>query len=228
MSALPQLAAAFAPSLLPEMGPPGDHTGNPAALPDQSLAFIISAANLIGAKRAVEFGSGRSTAAFLDAGLTLTSIEDNQTWLADTEKAISGKPRERWSAIVRPLSTEWEGLVPFRDWAFGRDIVEPLEEADLVLIDSPHFVPFREATLINALRHARHALVILDDSRIPTVQQFCDRIARQNPKLLHRRVRVGHGLDLFAHSDSADIRSIRGPIEVAKGWRRFRIGYLKG
>jgi len=227
MRALPQLAAAFAPLLLPDSGPPGDHTGNPAALPDQSLAFIISAAKLIGAKRAVEFGSGRSTKAFLDAGLTLTSIEDSQTWLADTRRAVNGLG-ERWNAIVRSLSTEWEGLVPFRDWVFGQDIVEPLERADLVLIDSPHFVPFRERTLINALRHARHALVILDDSRIPTVQRFCDRIARQNPGLLHRRVLVGHGFDLFAHSVPADIRSIRGLIETAKGWRRFQMGYQKG
>jgi hypothetical protein len=227
MSSLRQLADAFAPPLLPESGPPGDHIGNPAALPDQSLAFIISAAKVIGAKRAVEFGSGRSTVAFLDGGLTLTSIEDSQIWLADTERAINRGHKENWSAIVRPLSTKWEGFVPFRDWTFDQDIAEQLEIADLILIDSPNFVPFRERTLINVLRHARHALVILDDSCNPTVQRFCNRIAQQNPGLLHRRVRVGHGFDLFCHRNPAYIRSKRGPIETAKAWRRFWMAYQK-
>lgn len=200
-----------------------DHQPAPAALPDISLEFLVSIAKSVGAKSVFEFGSGRSTTALLDAGLEVVSLEDKDYWMDETKKRIvRGQASHR--ALIQPLSTVWRKGVPFWDWQIEAGLAEYIKAADIVLIDSPYYPPFRESTLISALTLTTNAIIILDDTRVPTLSRFCDRIALQNPTLLHRRVQVGHFFDIFARLDRSEIEIRRSPVEWLKAWRRYLLG----
>ncbi len=191
-----------------------------AALPQPALEFLVSLAGSIGATAIFEFGSGKSTAAFLRAGLTVTCIEDSKQWMDDTLALLTEVERAKLTALVKPLLTCWCGAVPMPGWKLNDFEVERLREASLVLVDSPFIPPFREYTLWQALIQARGAVVI-DDTRIPTVARFCDRIAAANPHLFHKRVTVGHTLDVFERCTAEPIKLSRGALETLKGWRRY-------
>ena len=217
-----QLEALFEQRALLDVEQPADDPVAPAALPDVSLAFLVSLAKASGAKSVFEFGSGRSTAALLSAGLTVLSVEDSAHWMAETRKQIGTAANHR--PLVKPLSTRWWHGTPFLDWHLDAELTASLRSADIILIDSPYYPPFRESTLLSALSASSHALIVLDDTRIPTLERFCNRIAHRNPSLLHRRVRVGHCFDIFCRVDETPIDSRCGLVEVLKGWRRFLIG----
>lgn len=61
-----------------------DHPEREAALPDVSLSFLVEAARIIDATSVFEFGSGRSTEAFLEANLNVVSLEDSPKWMEET------------------------------------------------------------------------------------------------------------------------------------------------
>ncbi len=199
----------------------GDDATMPAALPDSSLDFLVKLAQTMQASTVFEFGSGRSTETFLRHGLQVTSLEDTAHWMEQTVARLTPEDRHRHTALVRSLKVRLHGGFPVKDWGVDPEIAAPLKNADLVLVDSPFYVPFRESTLWSALNHCDGAVIVLDDTRIPTLARFCDRIARANPGLLHRRVRVGHTFDLFARVDEAPLTLGLGIGDLAKGWRRF-------
>jgi len=202
---------------------PSDHPTVAAALPDESLNFLTTLAKAVDAKTILEFGSGRSTIALLTAGFSVISIEDSVFWMEETLK-VTPKSDAHHQALVKSLSMIWRNAAPFLDWRLDDELVGLIQAADMVLIDSPYYPPFRESTLLSALSMTERALVVLDDTRIPTLSRFCDRIARRNPHLMHRRVPVGHCFDVFCRLDRAPIDSHRSLPETLKAWRRFFVG----
>jgi hypothetical protein len=80
------------------------------------------------------------------------------------------------------------------DWEVSGDVEDALLAADLVLVDSPYFTPFRESTLWSSLQRCPQALIVLDDTRIPTLQRFSQRLASANPDLLYQQIKGGQGL----------------------------------
>ena len=164
--------------------PTGDDEESFAALPAAALGFLISLASSIGAKRVFEFGSGKSTAAFVGAGLEVTCLEHSEYWMNETLARIHPGRRPKLASHVVPLATCWCGGVPMQGWPLARPWGEALRAADLVLVDSPCYVPYREHTLMQALSQTR-AVVVIDDTRIPTVARFCDRLAAANSRQRH-------------------------------------------
>jgi hypothetical protein len=198
-----------------------DDPAAPAALPGPALEFLTALAREAGAATVFEFGSGRSTAALLRCGCRVTSLEDSGYWMEQTRNLLSAGEKERHTALVRPLRRRMHGAFPVMDWPVDADLAGRLRGAGLILVDSPYYAPFRESTLWSALVHGGQAVVVLDDTRIPTLARFCDRIASCNPGLLHRRVRVGHTFDVFARFPGTSPRLRHSMVEIAKGWRRF-------
>lgn len=193
-----------------------------AALPSSSLSFLLELCRKIDAKRIFEFGSGRSTQAFLSAGYRVFSLEDSPFWLSKTVEPLSGEEARLHESAVSALGTSMASGFPVLAWHIDTVIRNQLQQADLILVDSPHFTPFREETLFASLQYGPQALAVLDDTRIPTVSRFCDRLALQNPQLLHKRVTVGHGFDLFFRSDPFRPLVRRVDFyETLKGWRRY-------
>lgn len=198
-----------------------DDPDNPAALPNVSLNFLVELAGSLDAKQVFEFGSGRSTGALLRAGCSVTSLEDSDYWMQQTVAQLTKPEQARHRALVRPLRLRFCGLIPVMDWVIDAELSTRLREADLILVDSPYFTPFRESTLRSALQHGENAVVVLDDVRIPTVRKFCDSLVAANPNLLHRRVAVGHTFDVFARLKGGRLHAAHMPVEILKGWRRF-------
>jgi len=212
----------FADSYLTQQFESGYDPDAEAALPASSLGFLLELCRKIGAKRIFEFGSGRSTQRFLGAGYSVFSLEDSSFWLSKTVDSLSCDEARLHESAVSVLETRMFGGFPVLGWRIDRRLREQLSRADLILVDSPHFTPFREATLSASLQYGPQALAVLDDSRIPTVGRFCDRLAQQNPQLLHKRVTVGHGFDLFFRPDPSRPLACRsGFYDTLKGWRRY-------
>ncbi|MHA3772796.1 hypothetical protein ACXR0O_14780 [Verrucomicrobiota bacterium sgz303538] len=141
----------------------------------------------------------------------------------ETKRQIAGNLGNH-VGIVEPLSVTWHGGVPFMTWKLECGLLSQLVSANMILIDSPYYTPFRESVLLDVLNRTASTLIVLDDTRIPTLRRVCDRIAQQNPQLLHRRIEVGHTFDIFAKIDGAALRYRRSPLDIAKGWRRFVLG----
>lgn len=212
----------FDDSYLAQQFESGDDPHAEAALPACSLEFLLELCRKVGAKRIFEFGSGRSTKVFLSAGYSVFSLEDSSFWLSKTVESLSCREAKLHESAVSALETNMVGGFPVLGWRIDKKLRQELGRADLILVDSPHFTPFREATLFASLQHGPQALIVLDDTRIPTLRRFCGDIASQNPQLLHRSVAVGHGFDLF-HRVKTDLPLVRRQnlVDLVKGWRRY-------
>ena len=221
MSSETQIRSLFASPLFQRAYEAGDDPDSPAALPEPALDFLAQLAGELKAESVFEFGSGQSTKAFLRQGCAVTSLEDSDHWMEQTRNQLSAEEKGRHTALVRPLQRRMHGLIPMMDWPVDSTIAEKLGGADIILVDSPYFAPFRESTLWSALTHGRNAVVVLDDTRIPTLSRFCEVIVAQNPGLLHRRVAVGHTFDIFARAREEPLQMRHSIFEIAKGWRRF-------
>ncbi|MDF2433000.1 MAG: hypothetical protein JWP44_2631 [Mucilaginibacter sp.] len=204
----------------------GDHPEAYAALPDASLEFLVELCKAQGIQKVFEFGSGRSTKAFLNAGCSVVSIEDSEFWMNETLKTLNDEEKVKLQPFIRPLKTRFLGAFLVKDWEIDDELLKHLQEAELILIDSPYYTPFRESTLWSSLTLGNEAFVILDDTRIPTLNRFCDRIAKANKSLLHKRIKVGHGLDIFYRDgNSTNSFSLDHSFsDVVKGWNRFYKG----
>ena len=208
------------PRLLDAMPAAGEESGY--ALPQGTLNCLASLVRGAEIRRVFEFGSGRSTKIFLEAGCEVTSLEDSQHWLDQTLATLAPEDRSRHAAVVQPLQTVWHRGVPMKSWTLSPEIIAALERAELVLIDSPASPPFREHALIASLTHARGATIVLDDANIPTVQRYCRRLAQNGGALKSLFTPKDHGLFFFGpREDGPHIDFSRGPLETAKGWRRF-------
>jgi hypothetical protein len=202
-----------------------DCAAAPAALPDASLDFLLEVSKRINAHKVFEFGSGRSTRSLLSAGMTVFSLEDSEHWLRKSLDDIPSELTALHQGAVESLRTKMLGWFPVLDWRVEESLLQKLVAADLVLVDSPYYTPFRESSLWTALLHCPDGLVILDDTRIPTLSTFCDRIAAKNPWIAHKRVKVGHGFDLFwCRGENAKLSLGHSMTDCFKGWRRYFLG----
>jgi len=195
-----------------------------AALPDASLKFLLEICKRAGVETVFEFGSGRSTRAFLQAGISVTSLEDSAYWMQKSLEDFGPDLLAKHRAFVPPLRDRMLGLFPVMDWDIRDEVEDAFLNADLVLVDFPYFTPFRESTLWISLRRCPQALTVLDDTRIPTLQRFCKRLAAANPNLLFEQVKVGHGFGLFSSCNCRRLKLGQTLKDVASGWRRYFMG----
>lgn len=190
------------------------------ALPDSALACLRTLLARTPEIRAVfEFGSGRSTRLFLEAGAEVTSLEDSAHWLADTRAALPAELVPRWTSACQPLDRVWHHGAPFTSWRLDGALTAKLAAADLVLIDSPVLPPMREHALLLALRHARGALIVVDDANIPAVARFCRRFAARHA-LPHHFSPMGHGL-FFLTPPAGALDERRGLLAALRVWRLY-------
>lgn len=222
-----KIQSLFASDYLSRTFVEGDHATAEAALPDASLEFLVEVCQRLQIRNVFEFGSGRSTLALLQAGFNVVSLEDSQFWLDKTIQSIPLRDSPRHRGLMQPLQTKALGCFPVMDWKLSESVTAQLGAAELILVDSPHYTPFRESTLWTSLTVRPGALVILDDTRIPTLRHFCDRLARTNRSLLHRRIAVGHGFDLFYRYDQQTKLSLgHSMTDCLRGWRRYFLGRI--
>lgn len=216
----PERFSQFLRDELPTFCPDEMRDDSGYALPAASLAVLRECVTRLGIQRVFEFGSGRSTRGFLDAGCTVTAIEDSETWLSETLATLTPEQRERFKPVFLPLERVWLAGAPFQSWRLPEAVLADLCQAELVLVDSPALPPFREHALALALEHARGALIVVDDARIPTVSRFCQRLATRNGAA-HHFSRTDHGLFICGPATRQPFCAARSWIETAKAWRRY-------
>jgi hypothetical protein len=190
------------------------------ALPGASLALLVQCVRRLGVRRVFEFGSGASTHEFLSAGCEVAVVEDGEAWLARTSATIDGAQRERFTPFQLPLRRVWVEGAPLRGWVLPEAALAALRGAELVLVDSPAWPPFREHALTLALAHSREALIVVDDANIPTVHRFCHRLAGQN-RVSHFQTTMDHGLFFTQGAGGGAIDTRRPLWETLKAWRRY-------
>lgn len=205
-----------------------DFDENYAALPNDSLEFLLNTCKTLGIKKVFEFGSGRSTKALLENNIQVVSLENNDFWLNDTKTKLNENEKSIYYSESHPLQIKFLGLFPVLDWKMNSTLLNKLSEAELVLVDSPYYVPFRESTLWTCLNYCKNAVIILDDTRIPTLQKFCNRLAKTNPDIIHQRINVGHSFDLFfiENQKTKNLKLNHSFWDIIKGWRRYFHGVL--
>lgn len=191
------------------------------ALPTGSLNFLDACIRGFGFKRIFEFGSGASTKHFLEADCEVTTIENDPHWLEQTIGQVPEALRSRLHVECQPLERIWTGGIPCRGWHLSKVMQARLAEADLVLVDSPAYPPFREAAVMQALRLSKARLLVLDDVRIPTLRRFCDRIASQSTGLEFVSIDRDHTLGAFIRHQAGTVANRPSVIEWLKGWRRY-------
>jgi len=204
--------------IFPAMQSDGENSG--FALPGSTIELLGTLVRRYGIQRVFEFGSGRSTKEFLRLGCEVACIEDSKHWMDETLRTIPPEEMVRLHPIVRPLRTVWHRGVPMKAW--GAEIAPELRDADLVLIDSPSYPPFREIPLLLSLAHAKNALIVVDDANIPTVRRFCERLAGDVDRVTSCSTTNDHGLFCFARiENSGEVDRWRGVVESMKAWRRY-------
>ncbi len=201
-----------------------DDPKSEAALPEVSLTFLEQFCEAYAIDRAFEFGSGRSTYCLLSLGCSVTSLEDSDHWSADTKSQLKPEHLCRFTGIVSRLRTCRLGYFPVLNWRLDGSLRNAIADSDLILVDSPHFTPFRELTPLRSLNNLKKGFVIVDDLRISTVRRFCERIARQNDNLEYVLVPIGHELANYYKKAFFSVKSKPSIADILKGWRRFFIG----
>ncbi len=156
--------------------------------------------------------------------MAVASLEDSDYWMQQSLNVCGPDLLARHRAFVRPIRPRALGLFPVMDWEVSGDVEDALLAADLVLVDSPYFTPFRESTLWSSLQRCPQALIVLDDTRIPTLQRFSQRLASANPDLLYQQIKVGHGFGLFCSCNCRRLRLGHSFRDVFSGWRRYFMG----
>lgn len=216
----PESIAHFLAAELPALCRDDVHGEAGYALPPSSLALLVECIARLQIRRVFEFGSGQSTREFLAAGCQVAAVEDDGSWLAKTTATLDAKQRERFTSFLLPLERVWLAGAPLHSWTLPETALTALREAQLVLVNSPAWPPFREHALALALQHSRNALVVVDDANIPTVQRFCRRLALQS-RIAHFHSTMDHGL-FFLHAADAGPFGVRRPLlETLKAWRRY-------
>jgi hypothetical protein len=212
--------APFITSALPALCREDVHGEAGYALPPSSLALLGKCVARLGIQRAFEFGSGQSTQQFLGAGCEVAAVENDESWLASTSASLDSSQRGRFTPFLLPLQRIWLAGAPLQSWVLPDAALAALRDAQLVLVDSPAWPPFREHALILALQHSREALIVVDDANIPTVDRFCQRLVNRN-RVAHFQTKMDHGLFFIHASGTRAIDSRRPLMETLKAWRRY-------
>lgn len=190
------------------------------ALPQTSLKLLKRLVTHSNLKTVFEFGSGRSTEAFLSMGCRLTSLEDSAEWLDQTRAGLV--KTDGWKPCIQPLMCRWDHWTPFHSWKLTEELKEELSSAELVLIDSPAHPPSREMALLDTLRSGNQGIVVLDDADIPTLKRFCEAICLRNPSISGAHLKLDHGIYVFdLRNRGGSLKLSRGLLESCKAWRRY-------
>jgi hypothetical protein len=174
---------------------------------------------------AFEFGSGRSTHSLRRTSAGTASIEDSADWLTRTEELESGIPKREsdFSGVV-PLTRCWNRLRPIQSFnvAAQRESLLRLQQAKLILVDSPPNPAKREHALFLALDQApAGAVIVLDDLEVPATSRFAQRLARQNTdRFRFWLLEIDHQLGVFLKLRGGKMRSRPSFREFVGAWLR--------
>jgi hypothetical protein len=195
-------------------------------LPPRSCQFLEEVAALLPpGSNAFEFGSGRSTISLRRTSAGTASIEDSADWLSRTEQlegAISKRASD-FSEVV-PLTRCWNRLRPIESFnvAAQRESLPRLQQAKLILVDSPPNPAKREHALFLAMDQApAGAVIVLDDLEVSATSRFAHRLARQNADRFHFwLLEVDHQLGVFLKLRPGRMRSRPSFREFVGSWLR--------
>ena len=195
-------------------------------LPRRSCEFLEKVAALLPAgSKAFEFGSGRSTHSLRRASAGAASIEDSADYLARTETLENGtaKRDSDYSGVV-PLTRCWNRLRPIESFNVlaQRESLQRLQQAKLILVDSPPNPAKREHALFLAMDQAPvGAVIILDDLEVAATSRFAHRLARQNSdRFRFWFLEIDHKLGIFLKLRAGRMRSRPSFREFIGAWVR--------
>ncbi|HEY2138460.1 MAG TPA: hypothetical protein VGH00_00165, partial [Chthoniobacterales bacterium] len=195
-------------------------------LPPRSCAFLEEVAALLPqGSTAFEIGSGRSTHSLRRNSAGTASIEDSADWLGRTEQLEGATPKRHsdFSDVV-PLTRCWNRLRPIQSFnvAAQRESLVRLQQAKLILVDSPPNPAKREHALFLAMDQAPvGAVIVLDDLEVPAASRFAERLARQNAdRFRFWLVEMDHQLGVFLKLRSGRMRSRPSLREFVGSWLR--------
>jgi hypothetical protein len=193
-------------------------------LPPFSCSFLKDLASLFPEPRlAIEFGSGCSTHVLRGVTSRTISIENSGDWLYRTESDTSSK-RPSDATYVVPLRRLWNRgrLIETFDFTSRPGILDLVQSAQLILVDSPPNPAKREHALFTALRYASiGAVVILDDLKVRAVKRFSQRLAVQNRHTFRFwTVAIDRQLGVFLKVGSGRIHSRPTLREFVGTWLR--------
>lgn len=182
-----------------------------ALLPAESTAF--------------EFGSGRSTHSLRRTSAGTASIEDSADWLSRTEQLEAATPkRDSDFSDVVPLTRCWNRLRPIESFnvAAQRESLARLQQARLILVDSPPNPAKREHALFLAMDQApAGAVIVLDDLEVPAASRFAQRLAGQNAdRFRFWFLEIDHQLGVFLKLRAGKMRSRPSLREFVGSWLR--------
>jgi hypothetical protein len=195
-------------------------------LPPRSCEFLERVAALLpAASTAFEFGSGRSTHSLRRTSAGTASIEDSADYLSRTEtleNAIAKRGSD-FSGVV-PLTRCWNRLRPIDSFNVlaQRESLQRLQQARLILVDSPPNPAKREHALFLAMDQAPvGAVIVLDDLEIAATSRFAHRLARQNAdRFRFWLLEIDHKLGVFLKLRAGRMRSRPSFREFVGAWLR--------
>jgi hypothetical protein len=195
-------------------------------LPPRSCSFLEKVAALLPAgSTAFEFGSGRSTHSLRRVSAGTASIEDSADYLGRTEtleNAIAKRASD-FSGVV-PLTRCWNRLRPIQSFNVlkQRESLQRLQQAKLILVDSPPNPAKREHALFLAMDQAPvGAVIVLDDLEVGATSRFAHRLARQNAdRFRFWLVEIDHKLGVFLKQRGGKMRSRPSFREFVGAWLR--------
>ena len=174
---------------------------------------------------AFEFGSGRSTHSLRRTSAGTASIEDSADWLSRTEQ-LEGSTRKRESDFsnVVPLTRCWNRLRPIQSFhvAAQRESLLRLQQAKLILVDSPPNPAKREHALFLAMDQApAGAVIVLDDLEVSATSRFAHRLGLQNAdRFRFWLLEIDHQLGVFLKLRPGKMRSRPSFREFVGSWLR--------
>ncbi len=195
-------------------------------LPPRSCRFLEDIAALLPpGSTAFEFGSGRSTHSLRRTSAGTTSVEDSGDWLARTEQLEGSIPKRvsDFSEVV-PLTRCWNRLRPIQSFKVRapRESLRRLQQAKLILVDSPPNPAKREHALFLAMNEApAGAVIVLDDLEVSATSRFAHRLAHQNrDRFRFWLLTIDHQLGVFLKLRPGKMRSRPTLREFVGSWRR--------
>jgi hypothetical protein len=195
-------------------------------LPPRSCEFLEKVAALLPAgSTAFEFGSGRSTHSLRRASAGTASVEDSADYLARTEALENGigKRDSDFSGVV-PLTRCWNRLRPIQSFNVltQRESLQRLQQARLILVDSPPNPAKREHALFLAMDQAPPgSVIVLDDLEVGATSRFAHRLARQNAERFRFWLaKIDHQLGVFLKLRAGKMRSCPSFREFVGAWLR--------
>jgi hypothetical protein len=195
-------------------------------LPPRSCGFLERVASLLPpGSTAFEFGSGRSTHSLRRHSAGTASVEDSADWLSRTEELKNAIPKRDsdYSGVV-PLTRCWNRLRPIQSFNVGaqHESLRRLQQAKLVLVDSPPNPAKREHALFLAMDQAPvGAVIVLDDLEVAATARFAQRLARQNEdRFRFWLLEIDHQLGVFLKLRAGKMRSRPSFRDFVGAWLR--------